>query len=314
MKARSLTRIALVLAFPAALFVAPISAQPAAAAKAPLLDRAAVKRMFDPWRAPVPPRHLLANIHYVGAIGVSSYLITTPAGHILIDTGFEDTVPIIERGVTQLGFRVTDIKLILSSHAHIDHTGGHAAMKRLTGATLVASAADARVLASGGKDDFIPFPPDTIVYEPVKADRIVQDGDTVTLGGTTLTARLTPGHTRGATTWTMTVTDGGRELAVVFFSSASINPGTVLLGPAAAYPTIADDLAATFAKLKPLPCDVFFAPHGGQFAMAEKFAKLDRGETKPSPFIDPNGFKQLIASAERSFLRQLEAEKTNLPK
>ncbi|MSU50168.1 MAG: subclass B3 metallo-beta-lactamase [Opitutus sp.] len=285
-----------------------VQAQPAPLSPVPPPpDRNAVRRMFDPWRPAVPPRHLIANIHYVGAIGVSSFLITTPAGHILLDTGFEDTAPIIQRGVQQLGFRIADIKFILSSHAHIDHTGGHAAMKRLTGATILASAADARVLASGGKDDFIQFPADTIAYEPVTADRIVRDGETVTVGGTTLTAHLTPGHTKGSTTWTMQVNDGGRMRHVIFFSSASINPGTPLVGNML-YPAIADDLARTFAKLKVMPCDIFFAPHGGQFAMAEKFAGLDRG-TKPNPFIDPDGWRTLIDGMERKFLAQLAAER-----
>jgi metallo-beta-lactamase class B len=277
---------------------APALAQP--------IDRPGAVRLFDSWKAPVPPRRLLANIHYVGAIGVSSYLITTPEGHFLLDTGFEETVPIIQRSVEQLGFRLSDIRFILSSHAHIDHTGGHAAMKRLVpGAIIVASKADARVLASGGADDFIPFPKDLIVYTPVVAKRIVNDGEKVTLGGVTLTANLTPGHTRGATTWTMEVNDDGRTLQVVFFSSASLNAGTRLLGQPA-YPEIVQDFENTFTRLRSLPCDVFFAPHGGQFAMAEKFARHDRGEK--DAFIDPEGWRVLIANAEKAYRDQLRAE------
>jgi metallo-beta-lactamase class B len=261
--------------------------------------------MFAAWKAPVPPRRLVGNVYYVGAIGVSSYLITTPEGHILLDTGFADTVPIIQRGVEQLGFRPSDIKLILSSHAHIDHTGGHAAMQRLTGADVVASAGDARVLESGGADDFIPFPKDLIVYEPVRVKRIVTDGEQVVLGGVALTAHLTPGHTRGATTWTMEVTEEARVLKVVFFSSASLNSGTRLLGRPA-YPEIVQDFEATFARLKSLPCDIYFAPHGGQFAMAEKFARLDRGVK--DAFVDPEGWRTLIGNAEKAFRDQLKAE------
>ena len=275
-------------------------------------DAAAVKRMFDPWKAPVPPRHLIANIHYVGAIGVSSYLITTPAGHILIDTGFDETVPLIQKSVEQLGFKLADIKIILSSHAHIDHVGGHAQMKRLTGAPIYASAADAKTLESGGADDFIPLPRETILYPPAKVDHIVSDGERVTLGGVTLTANLTPGHTKGATTWTMDVSEGGQVYHVVFFSSASINAGTRLSGPAAAYPRIVEDFTATFAKLKTLPCDVFFAPHGGQFAMAEKFARLERS-VQPNPFIDRAGLPKIIAQAERAFRQLLEKEKAAPP-
>lgn len=273
----------------------------------PAMDRAATRSMFDAWKAPVPPRHLIGNIYYVGAIGVSSYLITTPEGHILLDTGFAETVPIIQHSVEQLGFKLGDIKLMLSSHAHIDHTGGHALMKKLTGARVLASAEDARVLASGGTDDFIPLPKDMARYEPVIVDQIIQDGEKVTLGGVTLTAHLTPGHTRGATTWTMEVADGGRILHIVFFSSASINSGTSLvLSPA--YPDIVADFERTFAHLKQLPCDIFLAPHGGQFAMADKFARLERGET-PNPLIDPAGWQTLIGNAEKAYRELLAAER-----
>jgi metallo-beta-lactamase class B len=266
-----------------------------------------VKTLFDSWRAPVPPRHLAGNLHYVGAQGVSSYLITTPAGHILIDTGFEDTVPIIQRGVEQLGFRLGDIKYILSSHAHIDHTGGHALMKRLTGAKIIASTGDARVLESGGAEDFLKWPRETIRYEPVQVDRIVGDGEKVILGGIVLTANLTPGHTRGATTWTMDVEEGGRTYRVVFFSSVSINDGTRLLNNPS-YPGIVADLEASFVRFKGMTCDIFLAPHGGQFAMADKFARLDRGEGVAA-LVDPAGWKELITGAEKRFRDLLARER-----
>ena len=284
--------------------------QPSSSPVKPPMDRSAAKSMFDAWKAPVPPRHLIGNIYYVGAIGVSSYLITTPAGHILIDTGFEETVPLIQHSVEQLGFKLSDIRIMLSSHAHIDHTGGHALMKKLTRAQVMASAEDARILASGGADDFIPFPKDMIIYPPVAVDHIVNDGAEVTLGGVTLTAHLTPGHTRGATTWTMDVAADGQSYHVVFFSSASISPGTSLL-LAPPYPELVQDFENTFARLKQLPCDIFFAPHGGQFAMAEKFAQLERNP-QPNPFIDPAGWRSLIDNAEKAFRGQLAAERTQM--
>lgn len=259
----------------------------------------------------MPPRQLVANIYYVGASGVSSFLITTPAGHFLLDTGFADTVPLIQRSVVQLSFRPDDIKYILSSHAHVDHVGGHALMHRLTGATIVASAEDARLLAAGGANDYSPFPAELMRYTPVEARQTVRDGGTITLGGVTLTAHITPGHTRGATTWTMRVTAAGREYDVVFFSSTSIVDGTRLLRPPA-YPSIVDDYKATWARLKALPCDIWFAPHGGQFAMAQKLEQLGRG-SGPNPFIDPSGWKALIAKGESDFRRQLEAERTAPP-
>ncbi len=293
----------------------PCSARPAdppAVALSAAPNRKWVNDLFEAWKAPVPPRHLVDNIYYVGAIGVSSYLITTPAGHILLDTGFADTVPIIQRGVEQLGFKLTDIKIILSSHAHIDHTGGHALMKKLTGAQVMASAGDARVLESGGADDFIPFPKDTILYTPVQVDHIIQDGERVTLGGVTLTANLTPGHTRGATTWTMEVREEGRAYHLVFFSSASINGGTRLWHNAA-YPGIAADLEYSLARFKTLPCDIFLAPHGGQFAMADKFARLDRGEGAGA-LVDPEGWRKLIAVAEKTYRDQLALEQAQTGK
>lgn len=285
-----------------------------AAASEPLLPapptREWIVRLFDSWRAPVPPRHLGGNLHYVGASGVSAWLITTPAGHILLDTGFEDTVPIILRGVGQLGFKPEDIKLILSSHAHIDHTGGHALMQQATGAKVVASAGDARLLESGGAEDFLTWPRDTLLYTPVKVDRIIADREVVSLGGVNLTAHLTPGHTMGATTWTMELVEGGRTYRVVFFSSASINDGTRLLNNPR-YPGIVADLEASFARFRELPCDLFLAPHGGQFAMADKFARLERGEGLDA-LVDPEGWQRLIAGAEKAFRDQLAKEQSSL--
>lgn len=275
---------------------------------APAPGRAWVQKLFDGLKAPVPPRHLVGNIYYVGVSGVSSFLITTPAGHILLDTGFADTVPIIQRGVEQLGFRLADIKIILSSHAHVDHVGGHAALRRLTGARVVASEQDARLLASGGADDFLPWPKDTLLYAPVQADEIVADGGRVSLGGVTLTAHLTPGHTRGATTWTMDTTEAGRTYHVVFFSSTTVNPG-VSLRRNPSYPEIVRDYETTFTRLKALPCDIFFAPHGSQFGLVEKFARQDRGEGAAA-FVDPAGWRALLAAVESAYRDQLAAETT----
>lgn len=270
-------------------------------------NRAASERMFNSWKAPRQPHRIIGNIHYVGPAGVSSWLITTPDGHILIDTTFAECVPQICANVEKLGFRAGDIKLILSSHAHVDHTGGHAEMKRRTGAGIVASAADAHLLETGGADDFSPFPKDLLAYASARVDRIVNDGDTVNLGGVTLTAHLTPGHTKGATTWTMPLKDGTRTYQVVFFSSVSIAEPTPLLHNAA-YRTIVEDYESTFKKLRTLPCDIFLAPHADQFDLAAKLKQLD-ADAKPNPFIDANEWKRFIATAENRFREQLEAER-----
>ncbi len=266
------------------------------------------RRLFESWKAPITPRHLVANIYYVGAVGVSSFLITSPAGHFLLDTGFADTVPIIQRGVQDLGFRLSDIKYILSSHAHNDHVGGHAKLQQLTGGTIVASAEDARLLAAGGANDYSPFPAELMRYTPVPAGRIVHDRETLTLGAVTMTAHLTPGHTRGATTWTLRISEKGQSYDVVFFSSTSVVDGTRLLHEPA-YPTIVADYEATWTRLKSLPCDIWFAPHGGQFAMVQKLERLELGAGS-NPFIDPSGWKAVIAKGESDYRRQLEAERT----
>ena len=313
---KSLTTILLALVFGCSGFNAMTQAPPAPkaaignTARNPLpvsQDIAAARKLFDSWRPSIPPRRIIGNIYYVGLNGVSSFLITTTNGHFLIDSCFEDSVPQICRNVEKLGFRVSDIKLLLSSHAHVDHTGGHASMKKATGAWIVASAPDAHLLETGGRDDFSPFPKELLAYTPVKADQIVKDGEAVTLGGVTLTPVLTPGHTKGATTWTMTVNDEDKNYSVVFGSSWSIVAPTRLVNNPD-YPAIAEDFAATFKKLKALPCDVFFGPHGDQFNLATKMERLEKG-VHPNPFIDPEGWRQLITSAERTYLRQLAAEK-----
>jgi metallo-beta-lactamase class B len=270
-------------------------------------DRAASVRMFNGMKPAIKPRHIIGNIYYVGFVGVSSWLINTTEGNILIDTTFEDMVPQICTNIVELGFKVSDIKLILSSHAHVDHVGGHALMKQLTGAKIVASAADARVMETGGKDDFSPFPKDLLAYTPVKADKIVKDGDTVSLGGVALTAHLTPGHTKGATTWTMKLKEGEKTYDVVFFSSVSIADPTPLLNNPE-YTNIVEDYAETFKKLKTIPCDILLAPHADQFGFARKLQQLDQGVT-PNPFIDPAGWTGLITQYENTYQRQLAREK-----
>ena len=284
------------------------SAPAPSANKQDIRDRTVARRLFESWKVPCPPFRIAGNIHYVGASGVSSFLITTPEGHILIDTGFEDTVPLIQTNIAALGFQWRDIKLLLASHAHVDHVGGHARMKELTGATIVMSEADAALLARGGRDDFSPFPADLLIYPVAKADRIVRDGEMVTLGGITLTCHLTPGHTQGATTWTMRADNAGRPLDVMFFSSLSLVEGTRLRGNPI-YPRIVEDYRSSLSKLKALPCDLFLAPHGGAFALMEKAARLKRGE-QPNPFIDPKALPDALAAVEAA-LRNAEDASSN---
>jgi metallo-beta-lactamase class B len=255
------------------------------------------------WNQPVKPYRIIGNIWYVGASGVTSFLITTPDGHILLDSGFPETVPQIRQNVAQLGFKLNDVKILINSHAHYDHAGGLAELKELTGAKLIATEADAELMARGGKDDFQWG--DRFAYKPVKADRVLRDGDRVELGEVRLTVRLTPGHTKGSTTWTMKVDEEGKQYDVVFSTSVS-TPGYTLVNNAK-YPQIADDYRRTFQLLKSLPCDVFLGPHAEFFSMKEKKARMERG-AKPNPFIDPAGYREYVTNGERDFQKTLEAQ------
>jgi metallo-beta-lactamase class B len=256
------------------------------------------------WNQPVEPYRIIGNVYYVGASDVTSFLIVTPAGHILLDSGFAETVPLIRRSVARLGFRMADVKILINSHAHLDHAGGLALLKEETGARLFASAADAALLAAGGRGDF--HFGDRLAYAPVRADRVLGDGDRVELGGVRLTARLTPGHTKGSTTWMMKVREGRRSYDVLFAGSTSV-PGYKLVGNAQ-YPGIVADYERTFRLLKRLPCDVFLAPHGSFFSMQEKAERLARG-SGPNPFLDAPGCRDYIERTERAFREQLRKER-----
>lgn len=261
------------------------------------------------WNQPVEPYKIVGNVYYVGASDITSYLITTPEGHILLDGGFEETVPIIRESVKKLGFKIEDVKILLNSHAHYDHAAGLAELKKLTGAAFHVSERDAPLHARGGKGDFA-FG-DRFPYPPVTADRLLKDGDKVTLGGVTLTAHLTPGHTPGNTTWTMKAQEGTKSYAVAFVSSPTINPGVVLTNNPK-YPEIAEDYAKTFRVLKSLPCDVFLGSHANFFDGLKKGERLRKGET-PNPFIDPQGCRAFIEKREKVYQDQLAKEQQKKP-
>ena len=266
--------------------------------------RAQSTEVWRSWNQPVEPFRIIGNVYYVGASDIASYLITTPAGHILLEGGFTETAPLIRANVRKLGFKLTDIKILLSSHAHLDHAGGLAELKQATGARLIAGSADAPLLASGGHGDF--YWGDRLLFPAVKADETVADGSTVELGGVVLTARLTPGHTRGNLTWTMRTEADGRGYDVVFVGSVSA-PGYQLVGNRA-YPEIAADFAQSLTLLKALPCDVFLAPHGVFFGLTAKRRRQAEG-AKPNPFIDPTGYHEALGKAEAALNAQLEQER-----
>ena len=254
------------------------------------------------WNRPVEPFRVVGNVYYVGVANVTSILIATPQGHILLDGGFPESAAPIAAAIAKLGFRIEDVKVLLSSHAHADHAGGLAELKRLSGARLYAGAADVPSLAAGGKGDFrwgdsLPFP-------PVVADVAVEDGATVELGGVTLVAHHTPGHTRGNLTWTLRVQDGGRTLDVVIAGSMSA-PGYTLSGPGQSYPGIDADYAKSLALLRTLPCDVFLALHGHEFALNAKRERLAAGATE-NPFVDPSGYREWLNRSEAALAAQMK--------
>jgi metallo-beta-lactamase class B len=271
-----------------------------------ILDNISTRVTWESWNAPFKPVHVIGNIYYVGPAGISSFLITTKAGDILIDTGFDTTVPLIREHIAKLGFKLSDIKIILNTHAHSDHCGGDAMMKSLTGAKIMLGAPDAALVESGGAADFSPYSLEMKSFPPAQVDRRLKDGDEVTLGGTTLVCHLTPGHTKGAATYTMDVQDQGKTLHVLFFSSASLLSEIQLVNNPK-YPNMVTDFRATFAKLRSLPCDVFLAPHAGFFDLAGKAARLEKGES-PNPFIDTKGYQSCIDAAGKKFKDRLVKE------
>lgn len=268
-------------------------------------SQAGVPGDMQAWNRPFPPYRVLDGIYYVGTNKIAQFLIESSAGLILLDSGFEASVPQLRENIATLGFRYSDIKLLLTSHAHIDHVQAHALLRQQTGARVVASARDAQLIERGGKGD--PLYDGVYAWTPCPVDWRVGDGEQVTLGSTTLTAHLTPGHTLGALTWTLQVKDGGRALDVVFFPSANLNPGVRLLDHAT-YPGIVQDFERSFAIWKSLKCDVFLADHGDFYDMADKYARLRRGAS-PSPFIDPSGYRAFVDAAEQRFRARLDEER-----
>jgi metallo-beta-lactamase class B len=255
----------------------------------------AVSAAPSDWDEPFTPHRVADRLYYVGSRGLASYLVTTSKGHILINSSFERTLPIIRGNVEKLGFKFTDIKFLLASHAHSDHVQGHGLIKELTGARVEVMAGDDKVIANGGKGQYLYDE----TWRPCAVDRVLKDGDTIALGEVTLTARHTPGHTRGCTTWTFQTTDAGRTLNVVVIGSPNVNPGYQLITNRD-YPEIADDFAKTFRLLKSLPCDIFLGAHGNYYDMEKKFAHLQDG-AKTNPFIDPEGYRAYVENRYQAF-------------
>jgi metallo-beta-lactamase class B len=247
------------------------------------------------WDEPFPPYKIIGNVYYVGTKGLANFLITTPDGNILINSDFERNVPTIRASVEKLGFRFRDTKILLGSHAHNDHMDGDALVKELTGARVMAMAEDVPALEKMRPGN-----------KPHPIDRVLHDGDQVTLGGSTLVAHLTPGHTKGCTTWTMKVQEGGKTYDVVIVGSVNVNQGRILAGNKE-YPQIADDYVRTFKILQSLPIDVFLGAHPNYYGMEAKYARMKSGG--PNPFIDPDGYHAYLSERQRAFQAEWDKQK-----
>ena len=245
------------------------------------------------WNDPFPPHKVMDNLYYVGTKELASFLIVTPAGNILMNSDYESSVPVIKASVEKLGFKFSDINILIAGHAHPDHVGGDNLVKELTGAQVVVGRVDA---------------PKTKDFHPAgqehPIDRLIDDGDTVTLGGTTLTAHIMPGHTRGCLAWSTTLKENGKSYYT--FIECSLNGRFVQTLDQ--YPGILDDFRATYKKARTFPVEVFLSSHASFYGMAEKYAKLEkRGPNDPNPFVDPDGYKAHVDEYEKSFEAALAA-------
>ena len=250
------------------------------------------------WTRTFPPFRIAGNLYYVGSEDLAAYLIVTPKGDILINSNLESSPPLIRKSVEALGFHFGDIKILLISHGHYDHCAGSAEILRETHAKYEVMAPDVSVVESGGRTDFYYANDKSMRFPPAHVDRILHDGDTVSLGGTVLTAHLTAGHTKGTITWTLDEPEAGRNLHVVIVGSPNVNPGYKLVRNPT-YPRIAADYRHQFQVLKSLPCDIFLGAHGSYFGLKEKYDRYEAGDK--NAFIDPEGYKAYIADREQAF-------------
>jgi metallo-beta-lactamase class B len=263
------------------------------------------------WVNPFPPHRVMGNLYYVGSEGLASYLITTPDGNILINSSLEQSVPLIQASIEKLGFKFSDTKILLISHAHWDHCAGSAKIIQMTGAKYMVMTEDVPVVESGGKKDFQYGNDQTTWYPPAKVDRSLLGAEAVKLGGAVLVAWKTPGHTKGCTTWTMKMSDekSGKVCHATIVGSPNVNPGYKLVNNPE-YPTIAWAYQHAFMVWKQFPWEniVFLGAHGAYYDMKTKYAKLNDGGE--NPFIDTAGYKAYIAEREAAFKEELKKQQS----
>lgn len=274
------------------------------AAALALLALTPVQAQRSDWARPFEAHRVIGNLYYVGTYDLAVYLITSDEGHFLINTGLEDSTPQIRSGIEALGFKLEDVKVLLTMQAHWDHTAALAEIKQITGAELWATADDAPVLRDGGFSDAHFGGKQT--FRPVEVDRILQDGETISLGDARLQVVETPGHSRGSVSYTMTVHENGRDYNVAIANMNSINPGKRFQRDPT-YPEIMADFEHTFAVQKSLPVDVFVSAHASQYGLHKKFTPGDSYD--PDRFADPEGYRKAVERYETLYLKYLEAEK-----
>ncbi len=272
----------------------------------PAVPKDALPPILLPWEADIhtreadnqafPPHRVIGNVYYAGTADYASFLITSSQGHILINPDFDDSVPLIQKSVEQLGFRFQDIKIVLISHAHGDHCAGAARVKEATGAQIMVMDRDVETIETGARGGRSGFP-------PVKVSRVLHDMDEVRIGDNVLVARSTPGHTKGNTTWTLKALDGGKTYDVVILGSANVNDARQLFDNPS-YPDMVADYMRTFQVLKSLPCDVFLASHGKFYGLAAKHARLGAGGA--NPFLDAMGYRAHVALMEKAFYYKMD--------
>lgn len=256
------------------------------------------------WSKPFPGHRVIGNLYAVGTYDLACFLVTSDDGHILINTGLAESAPLIRANVESLGFRLEDIRVLLTMQAHYDHAAAFAEIKKATGAKLWATAADAPLLEDGGASD--PHFQGEYTFAPVPVDRVLSDGEVIELGATRLTVVEMPGHTPGSVGYTMTVTENGRDYRVAIANMGSMNPG-MRLSKDPTYPGIAADFAKTFRRQKAMEVDVWVAAHASQYGLHDKYRPGD--PYHPDTFVDPEGFLELVAHYERLYEEQLAAER-----
>lgn len=250
------------------------------------------------WNAPVAPFTVIGEVHYVGMGGVSAFLITTPEGHFLLDGGLPQSGPAVIANIEALGFRISDVKYLLNSHAHYDHAGGLARLQRASGARLAASEGDRDEIERG----YVDYGPSAGVrFPPVRVDRVIGDGDTLSLGGVVLTAHLTPGHTEGCTSWSMETRGADGAPRRVFFHCSATVAGHTLVPPD--YPGIVENYRAGFARVRGIEADVFLANHGVFFDLEQRRARRIAGDA--DAFVDPGALQRFNAALEAAFEAEL---------